>query len=102
MLSATAVRAAKPAEKPYKMTDSGGLYLRVTPTAKRWRMDYRFAGKRKTLALGQYPAVSLHDARIRRDEARRSSWRAGWTPERSGARASAVRRIRSRRWRGHG
>ena len=38
---------------------------------KLWRMDYRHAGKRKTLALGAYPAVSLKDARVRRDEAKK-------------------------------
>ena len=55
-----------------KHSDSGGLYLLQQPTGgKLWRMDYRHAGKRKTLALGAYPAVSLKDARARRDEAKK-------------------------------
>jgi len=46
------------------------MYLLVKPSGKYWRMDYRFAGKRKTLALGVYPAVTLAQARKRRDEAK--------------------------------
>ena len=54
-----------------KYTDSGGLYLFVSPAGGRlWRLDFSFAGKRKTLSLGAYPAVSLKDARSRRDEAK--------------------------------
>lgn len=70
MLTDTAVRQAKPRDKPYKISDSAGLYLLVRATGKYWRMDYRFAGKRKTLALGVYPAVSLSEARKKRDEAK--------------------------------
>ena len=53
-----------------KHTDGAGMYLLVTPRGRYWRLDYSFAGKRKTLALGIYPAVSLAKARKRRDEAR--------------------------------
>jgi len=54
-----------------KHTDGGGLYLYVSPTGGRlWRLDYRFAGKRKTLSLGAYPSVSLKAARLKREEAR--------------------------------
>lgn len=53
-----------------KHTDGGGMYLLVNAGGKYWRMDYRFAEKRKTLALGVYPAVSLLKARQRRDKAR--------------------------------
>ena len=53
-----------------KHADSGGMYLLVNASGKYWRMDYRFADKRKTLALGVYPAVSLAKARARRDKAR--------------------------------
>lgn len=53
-----------------KYADGGGMYILVSSTGKYWRMDYRFAGKRKTLALGVYPAVSLADARERRTKAR--------------------------------
>lgn len=53
-----------------KHADGGGMYLLVNASGKYWRMDYRFAGKRKTLALGIYPAVSLAKARQRREKAR--------------------------------
>lgn len=53
-----------------KHADGGGMYLLVKSGNKYWRMDYRFADKRKTLALGVYPAVSLAKARARRDKAR--------------------------------
>lgn len=53
-----------------KLYDTGGLYLLVKAAGRYWRMDYRFAGKRKTLALGIYPAVSLAQARKARDKAR--------------------------------
>jgi integrase len=71
MLTDTAVRNAKPKEKPYKLTDGKGLYLLVNQAGKYWRLDYRFSGKRKTLALGVYPDVGLKEARERRDEARK-------------------------------
>ena len=71
-LSDTAVRQAKPKEKTYKLTDADGMYLFVTPAGgKLWRMDYRFDGKRRTLALGGYPEITLAMARERRLEARR-------------------------------
>jgi integrase len=53
-----------------KYSDGQGMYLLVTAAGKYWRMDYRFLGKRKTLALGVYPAVSLAKARARRQDAR--------------------------------
>lgn len=66
------VRNAKGADKPYKLADSGGLYLFVTPTGFRsWRMKYRFAGKERRLTFGPYPEISLLAARDMRDEARR-------------------------------
>lgn len=70
MLTDTAARQAKPKDKPYKIGDSGGLYLLVKSNGKYWRMDYRYAGKRKTLAIGVYPQVSLVNARKKRDEAK--------------------------------
>ena len=70
-LSDTTIRNEKPRDKDYKLSDGFGLHLLITPTGgKLWRMQYRFNGKQKLLALGQYPAVSLADARKRRDEAR--------------------------------
>lgn len=65
-------KSAKPAAKPYKLTDGKGMYLEVQPSGgKYWRLAYRFAGKQKKLALGVYPDVSLSLARDRRDDARR-------------------------------
>ncbi|MDR0715943.1 MAG: integrase arm-type DNA-binding domain-containing protein, partial [Azoarcus sp.] len=72
VLTDTAIRTARPTDKPRKLSDSGGLYLLIAPTGgKLWRMKYRFNGKEKTLAFGKYPEVPLKDARDRRDEARK-------------------------------
>ena len=72
-LTDTRVRNAKPKEKAYKLSDGGGMYLLVTPDGARyWRLDYRHVGKRRTLALGIYPTVTLGNARGRREEARAS------------------------------
>ena len=71
-LSDTAIRAAKPADKPYKIADEKGLFLIVTPAGgKWWRLKYRFDGKEKLLSFGTYPEITLADARQRRDEARK-------------------------------
>src|SRR3546814_6658686 len=71
-LTATAIRNAKPADKPVRLFDGRGLYLEVTPTGRRyWRLKYRYAGKEKRLALGVYPEVTLAEARTYRDDARR-------------------------------
>jgi len=71
-LTAVSIKQAKPAEKSYKLTDGGGMYLLVDPKgAKYWRLDYRFADKRKTLALGTYPEITLEEARKARDKARK-------------------------------
>ena len=71
-LSDVQVSKAKPKEKDYKLADGGGMHLLVTVAGgKLWRYDYRFNGIRKTMALGQYPAVSLADARDRREDARK-------------------------------
>jgi hypothetical protein len=72
MLTDVKIRQAKPREKAYKLSDAGGLYLIVTPNgARSWRYDYRLAGRRKTLAIGLYPAVSLSEAREQHGEERR-------------------------------
>lgn len=58
------IRNAKPAEKPQKIVDGGGLYLEVRPTGtKLWRYRYRIAGKENIFAIGEYPAVGLAQAR---------------------------------------
>lgn len=66
------VRTAKPTDKQYKLTDGNGMHLLVHPNgSKYWRLQYRFGGKQKMLALGVYPDVSLANARARRDDARK-------------------------------
>lgn len=70
-LTDTAVRQAKPAEKPRKLADGGGLYLLVSPAGKYWRWKYRFQGKEKLMALGVYPDVTLAKARERHQAGRR-------------------------------
>jgi hypothetical protein len=71
-LTDTAIRNAKPGEKPIKLFDERGLYLELSPTGgKWWRLKYRFGGKEKRLSLGVYPDVSLKEARDRRDGARK-------------------------------
>src|SRR5260370_26572543 len=71
VLTDTHIRNAKPRAKPYKLSDGGGMYLLVKPDGARyWRLDYRFSGKRRTLALGVYPTTTLSNARARREEAR--------------------------------
>ena len=71
-LTETQVRNAKPKDKKYKLMDGFGLLLLVTPTSgKLWRFDYRWGDKRRELTLGAYPAVSLAEARQRREDARK-------------------------------
>ncbi len=71
-LTDTAIRRAKPADKPVRLFDGGGMYLEVSPAgSKLWRLKYRVAGREKRLALGIYPDVGLGAARQRRDEARK-------------------------------
>jgi integrase len=67
-LSDTAIRAAKPREKVYKLRDGGGLFLIVTPSGGRWwRCRYTWKGREQMLSLGTYPGVSLAAARDKRD-----------------------------------
>ena len=68
------IKAAKPKEKPYKLTDGEGLYLLVKPDgAKLWRLDYTrpIIKKRNTLALGAYPDISLSEVRSKREQAKK-------------------------------
>ena len=70
MLNDAKIRAAKPHDKPYKLTDSHRLYLLVKPSgSKLWKWSYSYDGKQKTLHFGVHPMVSLLDARAKRDEA---------------------------------
>ena len=79
-LTDLAIRKARPGINPkgepttrlYKMGDSRGLYLEVTPAGgKWWRFKYRYDGKEKRLSLGTYPDTTLAHARAKRDDARR-------------------------------
>lgn len=71
-LSDTAIKAAKPKDKAYKITDEKGMFLLVQPNgSKYFRLKYYFANKEKLLALGVYPETSLKQAREKRDIARK-------------------------------
>lgn len=94
-LTDTAIRNAKPADKPQKLADGGGLYLLLNPNGSRWwRFDYRFDGKRKTLSMGTYPDTGLKVARDKRVAARKlvGSGLRPWCP----AQGDQGRRARSR------
>ena len=71
VLSDAKVRALKPKEKPYKQSDFDGLFVLVNPGgSKLWRFKYRWMGKEKLMSFGQYPDLSLKQARDKRDQAR--------------------------------
>ncbi|HCO3367673.1 TPA: integrase arm-type DNA-binding domain-containing protein [Escherichia coli] len=66
------IRTLKPSDKPFKVSDSHGLYLRVKPGGSRhWYLKYRISGKESRIALGAYPAISLSDARQQREGIRK-------------------------------
>lgn len=69
-LTDTALKALKPKDKAYTAADERGLYVEVFPTGGIvWRYRYRVDGRREKLTLGKYPALTLKNARIKRDEA---------------------------------
>jgi integrase len=71
MLTDTAIRKAKPGDKPYKLADGGGLHVYITPAgSKLWRYRYEIGGKEKLLSIGPYPDVGVTEARTARDTAR--------------------------------
>ncbi|MDO9106507.1 MAG: tyrosine-type recombinase/integrase [Methylovulum sp.] len=71
MLADIQIRKIKPTDKPQKLSDGGGLFLLVTPQGgKFWRLAYRFTGKQKTLSIGEYPYISIAEARKKREEAK--------------------------------
>lgn len=71
MLSVGAVKAARPRSRAYKLWDADGLHLLVSPSGSMlWRWRKRGGGREQLVTLGQFPALSLHDARARRDAAR--------------------------------
>jgi integrase len=70
-LTAVQIRNAKPKGKPYKLSDGHGLYFHVAKSGKKtWRYRYKIAGTESTFTLGEYPFVSLEQARACRVEAR--------------------------------
>lgn len=90
-LSDAKCRNARARDRAYKLTDGHGLYLLVAKNGSRlWRFDYRFDGKRQTMAIGVYPEVSLAEARDAREEARKQL-KSGLNPmqERKVARVTA-------------
>jgi len=69
MLTELQIKTAKPKEKSYFIRDDRGLYLRIDPSGRKyWILRYQDNKKASQLSLGSYPAVSLKDARIKRDE----------------------------------
>ena len=63
-LTDVTVKNARPAEKPYRLSDGGGLYLHVGPTGgKLWRWSYEYNGKEKLMSFGPYPSITLAVAR---------------------------------------
>lgn len=71
-LTSAKIRTLKPSDKPFKVFDSHGLYLRVKPGGSRhWYLKYRISGKESRIALGTYPAISLSDARQQREGIRK-------------------------------
>ncbi|HBE4053499.1 TPA: tyrosine-type recombinase/integrase [Escherichia coli] len=71
-LTSAKISTLKPSDKPFKVSDSHGLYLRVKPGSSRhWYLKYRISGKESRIALGTYPAISLSDARQQREGIRK-------------------------------
>jgi integrase len=66
------IKKLKPADKPQRVYDGGGLYLEVSPAGgKLWRYKYRFGGRYKVLSIGKYPHITLSEARDKHQEARK-------------------------------
>lgn len=71
-ISDALLRSLKPTEKAYRMAVGGGLYLEVMPSgSKLWRWKYRLDGRENRFALGKYPTISLADARVAVEQARK-------------------------------
>lgn len=71
-LTDLAIKGAKPRDKSYKLFDSGGLYIEISPSGgKWWRYKFRFNGKESRLSLGTYPDVGLKEARERHAKERK-------------------------------
>lgn len=101
MLTIAAVKAAQPAERPYKLFDGGGLFLYVAPSGlKSWRLKYRQQKREQLLVLGRWPETSLAEARLAREQAKEAV-RAGAAPRQgSSARGGSFETL-ARAWHGH-
>ncbi|QHC36434.1 phage integrase central domain-containing protein [Komagataeibacter xylinus] len=72
MLTDAKIRGAKPEIKAYRLPDTGGLFVHVMPSGKKvWRLRYKFQKREQLLTLGDYPTISLADARLEREAAKR-------------------------------
>lgn len=70
-LSDTKIRSLSAKARAYQVADSGGLVIEVLPTGRKvWRLRYRFNGKPQKATLGEYPAFTLAEARLWREECR--------------------------------
>jgi len=72
LLADTSAKNSKPKDKPYSLRDGGGLWLRLEPAGKKWwKLRTVFAKKENSFSLGEYPTVTLSDAREKRDAIRK-------------------------------
>lgn len=72
MLTDTEIRKSKPSDKPYRLSDQGGLFVKIMQSGgKLWQWKYRFEGKEKLMSFGKYPDVPLALARERHGQARK-------------------------------
>ncbi|NNE50229.1 MAG: tyrosine-type recombinase/integrase [Altererythrobacter sp.] len=77
-LTETRLRSFQPKKRSYKVADSRGLYVEVTPAGgKLWKFRYRICGVEKKLSLGTYPDISLKAVRDLAHEARLEVARGG-------------------------
>lgn len=63
-LSDAQLRKIRPRESRFELTDGKGLVLLVLPSGRRsWLLRYQFEGKPRRITLGEYPDMSLLQAR---------------------------------------
>ncbi|MEN8419320.1 integrase arm-type DNA-binding domain-containing protein [Acinetobacter baumannii] len=71
MLSDSKIKTLKPTDKMYRILDAERLYIEVRPSGKKiWRFKYTLNGKEGTISFGEYPSVSLAEARKRKEDAK--------------------------------
>ena len=101
-LTEVAIRAARPRQRAYRLSDGGGLHMYVTSEGGRWwRVRYRWKGLEQTLSLGTYPEIGLKTARARRDTACQQLAH-GIKPTRDWSVGPSEPRTRSRQWPSNG